>query len=88
MKGDTAAAVREGKIVTIAADELRRGDLVLVQTGDIVPADLTLLETSDLEVDEFELTGELMPVPNVSNRRWRFGYFKGARYFGGTGKGL
>lgn len=66
MKGDMAAAVKNGMIVVLAADDLRVGDLVLVQAGNIVPADLKLLEASDLEVDEFEVTGEIMPVPMMA----------------------
>jgi Ca2+-transporting ATPase len=88
LKGDMAAAVREGKIVTIAADELRMGDLVLIQTGDIVPADLKLLEASDLEVDEFELTGELMPVPKYVKSDAEVRVFQGSNVLRGHGKGV
>jgi Ca2+-transporting ATPase len=82
------AAVREGKIVIIAADDLRMGDLVLIQTGDIVPADLKLLEASDLEVDEFGLTGEIMPVPKCVKPEADVRVFQGSHVLRGHGKGV
>jgi Ca2+-transporting ATPase len=83
-----AAAVREGTIVIIAADDLRMGDLAVIQTGDIVPADLRLLEASDLEVDEFELTGEIMPVPKCVKPEADVRVFQGSQVLRGHGKGV
>jgi Ca2+-transporting ATPase len=83
-----AAAVRKGMIVIIAADDLRTGDLVLIQTGDIVPADVKLLEASDLEVDEFELTGELTPVPKCVKPGTDIQVFQGSNVLRGHGKGV
>jgi len=83
-----AAAVRKGMIVNIAADDLRVGDLVLIQTGDIVPADLKLLEASDLEVDKFELTGEIMPVPKCVGPETEVRVFQGSHVLRGHGKGV
>ena len=88
MKGDMAAAVRKGIIVNIAADDLRMGDLVLIQTGDIVPADLKLLEAFDLEVDEFGLTGEIMPVPKCVKPEADVPVFRGSNVLRGYGKGV
>lgn len=88
MKGDMAAAVRKGMIVTIAADDLQMGDLVLIQAGDIVPADLKLLEALDLEVDEFELTGEIMPVSKCLKPEADVRVFQGSRVLRGHGKGV
>ena len=88
MKGDRAAAVRKGTIVNIAADDLRVGDLVLIETGDIVPADLKLLEASNLEVDEFELTGEILPVPKCVEPETEVRAFQGSQVLRGHGKGL
>ncbi len=62
MKGDLAMVLKGERIVTVAADDLQKGDLVLIQTGDVVPADLKLLDAVDLVVDEFELTGEILPL--------------------------
>jgi Ca2+-transporting ATPase len=83
-----AAAVRKGMIVNIGADDLRVGDLVLIQTGDIVPADLKLLEASDLEVDEFGLTGEIMPVPKCVKPEADVRVFQGSNVLRGHGKGI
>ena len=88
LKGDMAAAVRKGMIVNIAADDLRVGDLVLIQTGDIVPADLKLLEAFDLEVDEFGLTGEIMPVPKCVEPETEVRVFQGSHVLRGHGKGV
>jgi len=88
LKGDIAAAVRKGMIVNIAADDLRVGDLVLIQTGDIVPADLKLLEALDLEVDEFGLTGEIMPVPKYVEPETDIRVFQGSHVLRGHGKGV
>ena len=75
-------------IVNIAADDLRVGDLVLIQTGDIVPADLKLLEALDLEVDEFGLTGEIMPVPKCVEPETDVRVFQGSQVLRGHGKGV
>lgn len=88
MKGDLAAVVRNGMIVVIAADDLRVGDLVLIQAGNIVPADLKLLEASDLEVDEFEVTGEIMPVPKSIHPEEDVRLFHGSQVLRGHGKGV
>jgi Ca2+-transporting ATPase len=38
------------------------GDVVLLTAGDQVPADLRLLQVRNLQLDEFSLTGESLPV--------------------------
>jgi len=88
LKGDMAAAIRNGTIAIIAADDLQRGDLVLIQAGDIVPADLRLLEAWDLEVDEFELTGEILPVPKCVQPEADVRVFQGSQVLRGHGKGI
>ena len=88
MKGDMATAVRKAAIVTIAAEELREGDIVLLQTGDIVPADLKLIEAWDLEVDEFDLTGEIMPVAKRVRPEADVLALRGSNVLRGHGKGL
>jgi len=72
--------------VNTIENDLRLGDVVLLQAGDLVPADLKLVEATGLEVDEFELTGEIMPVikkVNGSDVR----VLKGSKVIRGTGKG-
>ena len=88
MKGDMVTAIRKDGVVNIAADELQRGDLVLIQTGDIVPADLKLLEALDMEIDEFELTGEIMPVQKRVEPEADVLVFQGSHVLRGHGKGV
>ncbi len=57
-----ASVLRNGRRITIKAEELVPGDIVLISTGDKIPADLRLIEAFSLEVDESTLTGESHPV--------------------------
>ena len=54
------AGLRDGREITIKAEELVPGDLVLLAAGDLVPADGRLLETKDFFVNEALLTGEVL----------------------------
>lgn len=72
--------------MNIVEDNLHRGDVVLLQPGDLVPADLRLFEATGLEVDEFELRGEIMPVIKKVNGNDAIA-FKGSKVIRGTGKG-
>jgi magnesium-transporting ATPase (P-type) len=58
----TAHVLREGRRVTVPAEQLVPGDLVLLESGDKVPADLRLIEVKSLRVEEAALTGESEPV--------------------------
>lgn len=62
MIGNLVTIVREGQLINIDEDCLRKDDAVVLQTADVVPADLRLIEAEGLEVDEFDITGELLPV--------------------------
>ena len=62
MSANAVTIVEAGKLINTATSRLRQDDLVVVQAGDVVPADLQLVEARGLEVDEFEITGEIMPV--------------------------
>lgn len=62
MLSHQALIKRDGKSVTVPADELVPGDVVLLQSGDKVPADLRLLTNKELRIDESMLTGESMPA--------------------------
>ena len=61
-----ATVVRDGKLRSIAAEELVPGDIVIVHSGDRVPADLRLIKVKNLRVDEASLTGESVPVEKQS----------------------
>ena len=54
--------LRDGREITIRADELVPGDVVLLAAGDMVPADGRLLEARDFFVNEGLLTGESYPT--------------------------
>lgn len=62
MLSSSAIALRDGKKVTVPAEELVPGDIVFLQSGDKVPADLRLVTVKDLRVEEAALTGESVPV--------------------------
>lgn len=57
----TANVIRDGKELTIPADEIRLGDVILVRPGERIPADGSIIEGSS-SVDESMLTGESMPI--------------------------
>jgi len=54
--------IRNGKEVSVPAEELVPGDLIIIETGDRIPADAQLVEANNLQVDEALLTGECIPV--------------------------
>ena len=78
--------IKNGKLVNVNEDDLRMDDTVVVQAGDIVPADLRLTETTGLEVDEFDLTGEIVPV--IKKVQYNAILYKGSRITKGSGKGI
>lgn len=57
-----ASVCREGKIITIQAEQLVPGDIIFLQPGDKVPADIRLYKTKNLRIDEAMLTGESVPA--------------------------
>lgn len=62
MLSQQAMVKREGKFISLPAEELVPGDVVLLQSGDKVPADLRLFKNRDLRIEEAMLTGESLPV--------------------------
>ena len=52
--------IRNGKICEIPRKDIVVGDVVILNTGEEVPADGVLLEAVSLQVNESNLTGELM----------------------------
>ncbi|MFF5211115.1 magnesium-translocating P-type ATPase [Streptosporangium sp. NPDC000396] len=61
-----AEVIRDGREVSVPAEEIVVGDLVVLRVGDIVPADCTVTESRSLLVDEAALTGESFPVEKSS----------------------
>lgn len=66
MGSSHANVLRDGVVVTLAANELVPGDLLLLAPGDRVAADARVIQAQGLEVDEAALTGESLPVPKIS----------------------
>ena len=56
-----AAALRDGRRISVDGADLVPGDIVLLEAGDRVPADLRLLESHGLFAEEAMLTGESVP---------------------------
>ena len=54
-------ALRDGRPIEVAAEELVPGDVIVLQEGDRVPADGRLIEAKELKVDNSSLTGESEP---------------------------
>jgi len=61
-----AAALRDGRRVTVDAAGLVPGDVLLLEAGSRVPADVRLLRARNLHVEEAVLTGESVPVEKTS----------------------
>ncbi len=61
LRPDTATVLRQGKEVTIPAEQVLVGDTVLVRAGGRIPVDGTVLEGRAF-VDQSALTGESVPV--------------------------
>ena len=57
-----AMVKRDGKKLSMSAEELVPGDIVILQSGDKVPADMRLLRVKGLHIQESALTGESMAV--------------------------
>ncbi|MCJ8500547.1 cation-translocating P-type ATPase [Desulfatitalea alkaliphila] len=57
-----ALVARDGRRVTVEADQIVPGDVVYLESGDRVPADVRIIEARNLRVEEAALTGESLPV--------------------------
>lgn len=87
MTGNTVTVERTGKTITIPEDDLRRGDVLLLQAGDLVLADVKLVDAAGLEVDEWELTGEIAPAAKRVCDEDVFIY-RGSKVTRGSGRGI
>jgi magnesium-transporting ATPase (P-type) len=67
MLSPSARVMRDGRQMTIRAEELVPGDIVLLQSGDKVPADLRLFRVKGLQIQESVLTGESMAVEKITD---------------------
>ena len=62
-----AMVMRDGRQITIEAEDLVPGDIVILQSGDKVPADLRLFRVKGLQIQESALTGESMAVEKTTD---------------------
>ena len=67
MLSPNAMVKRDGRKITIRAEELIPGDIVMLQSGDKVPADLRLIRVNGLQIQESMLTGESMAVEKITD---------------------
>ena len=68
MLSSQAMVLRDGRHVSVPAEELVPGDVVLLQSGDKVPADLRLFRVKGLQIQEAVLTGESVAVEKTFDR--------------------
>jgi P-type Ca2+ transporter type 2C len=87
MSGNPVTIVNDGKLINIDEENLCKNDVVVLQVGDVVPADLILIESSGLEIDEFDITGEIMPVVKKVDDQ-DVNIYMGSMVIRGLGKGL
>jgi Ca2+-transporting ATPase len=62
MVAPEADVFRDGRMVSLPAENLVPGDVIFLEAGDKAPADGRILEETSLEVIEASLTGESLPV--------------------------
>src|SRR5512137_832869 len=53
--------MRDGKVTSVAVEQLVPGDIVLLEQGDNIPADSRLIEAFDARVNIASITGESLP---------------------------
>lgn len=87
MTANPVTIEKNGSLITVDQNDLAVGDVVVLQTGDEVPADLELIEAQGLEIDAFELRGELLPVVKTADDEDPTLY-QGSRVVRGSGKGV
>lgn len=62
----SARVIRNGKILTVDAEELVVGDLITIPAGDMIAADCIAYKTTSFSADESSLTGETMEQPKAA----------------------
>ena len=61
----TATVQRDGRVQSVAVEQVVPGDVVRLSAGNLVPADAVILDATDFFVSEAVLTGESFPVQKV-----------------------
>jgi len=68
LQAKVAVVVRDGKEMTIPAEDVEVGDILLVKPGDKIPVDGEVVDGQS-SVDESMVTGEPIPVPKMTGGR-------------------
>ncbi|MDO4482621.1 MAG: HAD-IC family P-type ATPase, partial [Bacillota bacterium] len=68
MLSPSASVRRNGRTVSIPAEEIIPGDILIIETGDVIPADCRLIKSTGLIMDEASLTGESRGVRKDAER--------------------
>lgn len=83
--------IRNGRHLTVAAEELVPGDIVPLEVGARSPADIRLIDAQALQIDESILTGEAeprhksaVPTQQEEGARQRSVYYRNMVYMGTT----
>lgn len=58
LSAPNAKALRNGKTVMVASEDIVAGDVIVIEAGDKICADGRIIESSSLQVNESALTGE------------------------------
>lgn len=66
MLSQESRVLRDGKKITLAAEDLVPGDIVFLSSGDRVPADIRLIHVHELQINESSLTGESETVSKTT----------------------
>ena len=67
MTPQMAKVIRNGKTISVHAEELVKGDIIDLEAGNFVPADCRILESHNLKIEESSLTGETEPSLKDAN---------------------
>lgn len=62
MSAATSKVLRDGKVISVAGEDLTVGDVIVLEAGDAVPADCRIFESASMKAEESALTGESVPV--------------------------
>ena len=63
----TVTVLRDGIVKTINAGDLVAGDIIILKVGDYVPADARIIECNEFRCNEFNLSGNEVPVEKNSD---------------------
>ena len=63
----SVTVLRDGIVKTINAADLVMGDIIILEEGDYVPADARIIECNEFRCNEFNLSGNEVPIEKNSD---------------------